>query len=251
MEPIITTLITIGIIAAVIAAVILLIKYKINSVSREYLGMSSKEAADLIKKGLKDEVTTPKSISNVSAYYKPRLLRDFPEMSYDRFLEMAASALTSILDAIEAQDTGKLMNATDSLKEKVYNLISDNRGRGFIEHFDDIKIHRSAIANYSSSQDTATAVFEISFQCLHYMESEKKNTKIPENLTQMAASVSLSYGRKYAEDTSSLTKSHNCPNCGAPVYSVGGRMMKCPYCGTGITEEIHGSWLVSAYKFIK
>ena len=26
--------------------------------------------------------------------------------------------------------------------------------------------------------------------------------------------------------------------------------MKCPYCGTGVTEEVYKSWLVSAYKFI-
>lgn len=249
MEPILTTLIVIGIIVLAIAGGVLFIRAKLNSVTKNYLGMDLKSTSELIKNGLKDEVTTPKSISNVSAMYKPQLLRDFPDMSYERFLEMANSSLTSILTAIENENTGDLRLATDSLKEKVYNIISDNHNKGVVEHFDSIKIHRTAIADYKSSSDVATAVFEISFQCLHYYQG--KNTKKPENVTQMAASVTLSYGREFAEDATTLTFSHNCPNCGAPVYSVGGRMMQCRFCGTGVTQDVHRSWLTSGYKFIK
>ena len=249
MGPIITTLIVIGIIVLAIALGVMFIKHKLNSVTRNYLGMNLKQTSDLIKKGLQDEVTTPKSISNVSAMYKPQFMRDFPDMSYERFIEMANSALMSILTAIERENTGDLKLATDSLKEKVYNIISDNHNKGLVEHFDNIKIHRTAIADYKSTSDVATAVFEISFESLHYYAGKKN--KIPENVTQMAASVTLSYGREFAEDTSTLTFSHNCPNCGAPVYSVGGRMMQCRFCGTGVTQDVHRSWLVSGYKFIK
>ena len=249
MGPILTTLIVIGIIVLAIALGVLFIRHKLNSVTRDYLGMNLKETSDLIKKGLQDEVSTPKSISNVSAMYKPQLERDFPEMSYERFLEMANSALMSILTAIEKESTSELTLATDALKEKVYNIISDNHNKGLVEHFDNIKIHRTAVADYKSGTDTATAVFEVSFESLHFYEGKKN--KVPENVTQMAASVTFSYGREFAEDSSTLTFSHNCPNCGAPVYSVGGRMMQCKYCGTGVTQDIHRSWLVSSYKFIK
>lgn len=248
MEPIITTLIVIGIIVLAIALGVMFIKHKLNSVTKDYLGMNLKETSELIKKGLKDEVSTPKSISNVSAMYKPQLTRDFPDISYERFLEMANSSLMSILTAIEKESTSELSLATDTLKEKVYNIISDNHNKGLVEHFDNIKIHRTAIADYKSSSDKATAIFEISFECLHYFEGKKN--KVPDNVTQMAASVTFSYGREYAEDSTSLTFSHNCPNCGAPVYSVGGRMMQCKFCGTGVTEDVHRSWLVSGYKFI-
>lgn len=252
MDAVITTLIVIGIIFAAIAVGVLFVRAKLNSMTKRYLNMNLKQAGELIGNGLKDEVTTPKSISNVSAMYKPKLLRDFPDMSYERFIEIANSSFLSVLNAIENENTGKLSNATDSLKEKVYNIISDNRGRNTVEHFDDIKIHRTAIANYTSNSDTAKAVFEISFQCLHFFEGGKaaKNSK-PDNPTQMAASITLCYGREYQEDTTTMTFAHNCPNCGAPVYSVGGRMMKCKYCGTGVTEEIHKSWLADSYKFIK
>ncbi len=249
MGPILTTLIVIGIIVLAIALGVLFIRHKLSKVTRDYLGMDLKQTSELIKNGLKDEVTTPKSISNVSAMYQPKLMRDFPDMSYDRFLEMANTALMSILTAIEKENTSELKLATDTLKEKVCNIISDNHNKGLVEHFDNIRIHRTAIADYKSTSDVATAVFEISFESLHYF-SGKKN-KIPENVTQMAASVTLSYGKQFTEDSTSLTFSHNCPNCGAPVYSVGGRMMQCRFCGSGVTQDIHRSWLVSGYKFIK
>lgn len=252
MDAIFTTLIVIGIIFGAIAVGVLIVRAKLNSMTKRYLGMNLKQTGDLIGKGLKDEVSTPKSISNVSAMYKPMLMRDFPDMSYERFLEIANSSFLSVLTAIEEETTDKLRNATDSLKERVSNIISDNRGRNVIEHFDEIKIHRTAIAHYSSSSDTAKAIFEISFQCKHFFEgSKKKKEAEAENPTQYAASITLCYGQKYQEDTTTMTFAHNCPNCGAPVYSVGGRMMKCKYCGTGVTEEIHKSWLADSFKFIK
>ena len=96
MGPILTTLIVIGIIVLAIALGVLFIRHKLSKVTRDYLGMDLKQTSELIKNGLKDEVTTPKSISNVSAMYQPKLMRDFPDMSYDRFLEMANTALMSI-----------------------------------------------------------------------------------------------------------------------------------------------------------
>ena len=248
MTPILTAIGVVCVIATAIGIGVLVIKAKLNSATKRYLGMNLQQTADLIGRGLKDEVTTPRSISNVSAMYKPQLMRDFPDMTYERFLEMANSALVSILTAIEKESTSGIEFATDTLKQQIYDRICDNHDRNIIEHFDDIKLHRTVIANYKTTDDTATAVFEISFQCVHYLEGKDK--KIPENPQQFAASVTLGYGREYREDSRSITYSHNCPNCGAPVYAVGGKMMKCPYCGTGVTEEVYKSWSVSAYRFI-
>jgi hypothetical protein len=251
MNPVLTAILTpiivIAVIALVIFIIVMIIKRKIESATRRYLGMGLRETADLLGQGLREETTTPKAISNVSAIYKPQLMRDFPDMTYERFLEMANTALVSVLTAIESGNEDRIENATDSLKSIIRDRIRDNNGRNLVEHFDDIQLHRTAISDYKTTSDTATADFEISFQCLHFFEGKDK---VPASPVQLAARVSLSYGREFAEDSSSLTYSHNCPNCGAPVYSVGGRMMKCTYCGTGVTEEVYKSWLVSAYKFI-
>ncbi len=248
MSPILVTLIIIVIILLTIAGLVLYIRWRLGRATKKYLNMNLKQTADYIGKGLKDEVSTPKPISNVSAVYKPRLMRDFPDMTYERFLEMASTALVSIMTAIESGNTAKIENATDTVKEKVYNIICDNNSRNVVEHYDEIRIHRTAIADYRSTSETATAKFEISFQCCHYFEDGKHNK--PENPTQMAGSITLSYGRDFAENATSLTYSHNCPNCGAPVYAVGGKIV-CKFCGTGITEQVYKSWLVSDYNFIR
>ncbi|MBP5605171.1 MAG: hypothetical protein J6X60_06475 [Ruminiclostridium sp.] len=246
--PIITAIVIILIVVAVIFIVIAIIKRKLNSLTRTYLHMDLKQTANYLGDGIRNETTIPKSISNVSAVYEPRLLRDFPDMTYNRFLDMANSALISILTAIEHENEQEIELATDSLKSSIKGIIQDNRGKNVVEHFDNIKLHRTGISNYNSSEDNATTDFEISFQCIHYYAGKDK--KIPEDPSQFAARVTLSYGKEYKDDASSIVFSHNCPNCGAPVYSVGGKMMKCSYCGTGVTEEIYKSWLISAYRFI-
>lgn len=248
MTPIIITLVIILILLISIVVLFNVIKYKLGRATRKYLGMGLNESAQFIKKGLEEECTIPKSISNVSPVYKPKLLRDFPEMTYEQFIEMSKASLISILDAIESSDSEKLKSVTRSLQAQVNGRIKDNMGRNIVEHFDNIKIHKAGISDYKSSSDNAEATFEISFQCNHFFEPG--NSKDKTQLSQLAASVTLAYGKEEAED-SSTTFSHNCPNCGAPIYSVGGRMMRCEYCGTGVTEDIYKSWLTSSFKFIK
>ena len=165
------------------------------------------------------------------------------------------TTLASILIPFKIQKGEKMLQEGDVCKfmyfvEKgMVRQFYYKGGRDVTEHFDDIKIHRTAIADYKSTGETANAVFEISFQCFHWLEGDKKSNK-PENPVQYAASVTLSYGREFAENATNITYSHNCPNCGAPVYAVGGKIV-CKFCGTGITEEVYKSWLVSAYNFIK
>ena len=65
MEGIITTLIIIGIIVLVIVIAVAVIKHKLNSMTRQYLGMGLGETASLLKKGIAEESTTPKAISNL------------------------------------------------------------------------------------------------------------------------------------------------------------------------------------------
>ena len=174
LTAIITPLIVIAVIALVIFIIVMIIKHKLESATRRYLGMGLKDTANMLGNGLREETTMPKAISNVSAIYKPRLMRDFPDMTYERFLEMANTALVSILTAIESGDADRIGNATDSLKSVIRDKIHDNNGRNIVEHFDDIKLHRTAISDYRTTSDTATADFEISFQCIHYLEGKDK-----------------------------------------------------------------------------
>lgn len=249
MEGIITALIIAAIIVGGVFVTIAAIRHKLNRISRQYLGMGLDETARLISDGLKAEAATPKSISNMSAVYKPKLMRDFPQMTYEQFETLAKSSFLSALTAIESEDVQRLENTTRGFTRHIENIIADNRSREVTEHFDDIKIHRVSIADYKSTADSARAVFEISFQCQHFFsDSSDKNNDI---LSQLAASVTLVYSRETFEDSDNAVFAHNCPNCGAPLYGVGNNTV-CKYCGSGFTEkDVTKVWLADSFKFIK
>lgn len=248
MESIITTLVVIGIIVLAIVIVVAVIKHKLNSMTRQYLGMGLGETADFIKKGIAEESTTPKAISNLSAVYKPKLMRDFPDMTYGQFEETAKNTLISVLNSIQAASIDSLLSPTDNMKKKVQGIINANAAAHATEHFDNIKIHRVSIADYRSTDKTAEAVFELSFQCNHLID-KGKSTKNDDTLTQMAAKVVLIYGADEYENQCSVL-SHNCPNCGAPIQAVGSNKA-CPYCGTGITEASVRCWLADSFDIIR
>lgn len=246
MDGIITTLIIIGIIALSIFILVTVIKHKLNKVTRKYLNMGLGETASLISNGLKEETTTPRAISNLAAVYKPKLLRDFPEINYEQFEEMAKSSFKSVLDSIEAEDVSLLIKASDSLKQNVQHIITDNISKGVREFFDDLKIHRMSVSDYKNSSDTAQVTFEISFQCLHYFTGKKVTEKA---LKQLAGRITLICGTELKDDYYSSVFTDNCPNCGAPIRSAKGETV-CPYCGTGVTQVIDKIWLANSFDFI-
>ena len=249
MEPVFTALIIAGAVIAAAAVTVLIVRAKLKSAARKYLGTDLKGAAEMIGRGSQDEANLPKPISNVSEMYRPKLERDFPAITYERFTALAEAVLLSVLRAISCGNADGLTDVTDAMREKVVSIIANNARKGVTEHYDDVTLHRTAIADYRSGEDKAVAVFEISFGCEHFTEGGRKS-KAPVHC-ELAASVTLCYGREFAEKSMTLTRSHNCPNCGAPVYAVGGKMLQCRYCGTGITEDIHGSWLADSFNLIK
>lgn len=249
MPAIVTTLIIVAIVVLVVFVVIAVIKHKLRSVTKKYLGMGLDETARLISDGLREESASPKAISNMSAVYKPKLMRDFPQMTYEQFETLAKTTLLSTLGAIENESADGLENTTRGYIAAVNSIISDNRGRNVAEYFDDVKLHRISIADYKSEADSAKAVFEASFQCRHYFSDTPEKNR--DALSQFAAKIILVYSRESFEDSDNAVFSHNCPNCGAPIYGVGTNTV-CKYCGSGFTEkDITKVWLADSFNFIK
>lgn len=238
MGAILTTLIVIGIIVLSIVIGIAVIRYKLNKVTQKYLGKNLNQVGEAIKEGLNDDSKPPRTISVMTSIHKPKFERDFPDMSYAQIETMAKNALTGYLNAVESQDASKLYEPSLNLTQQLHDRLTDNASRG-VEHFDNVKIHRIALANYINSNGVVDAVFEISFECYHFFEeSEKLNAP-----NQLACSVTLNHGRALADGA--VIEGHNCPNCGAAVTSS-----VCEYCGTGITQIDIKVWLADIVKFI-
>lgn len=245
MGAIITTLVIILIIVIAIIVGIAVIKHKLNQVSHKYLGMGIDKVGDAIKEGLADDSMPPRSISVMTSVNQPKFQRDFPETSYRQIESMARNGLTGFLSAVENRSPSQLYMPSMNLSQQLQDRLNDNGSKSEPEHFDSLKIHKTALASYTNMNGTADAVFEISFECYHYFnESEKLNAP-----NQLAVSLTLNCGRAVAADDNSSTFAHNCPNCGAPVSLVGGKKV-CEYCGSGLSELGMRVWLVDSIKFI-
>ena len=76
---------------------------------------------------------TPKSVSSMTRIMEPQIMRDFPEFSWDEFKHKAENMLTSAFLAISANDSGRLVDASEDIKKQVANIIEDNRSNGIGE----------------------------------------------------------------------------------------------------------------------
>ncbi len=245
MAPIITTLIVIGIIVLAIVIGVAVIRHKLNQVTRKYLNKSLSEVGDAIKEGLNDDSQPPRKISAMTSIHQPKFSKDFPETSYSQIESMARNSLMGYLNAVENCDTAKLYKPSVNLRNQAIKRISDNSSKEKPEHFDQVKIHKTALANYIKTDGSVDAVFEISFECYHYFdESEKLNAP-----NQLACSVVMNYGRAEGDDSNEAVFAHNCPNCGAPVSAIAGNKV-CEFCGSGFTEVDTMVWLADSIKFI-
>lgn len=215
------------------------IRHKLNRVTQKYLGKNLDQVAEAVKEGLNDDSQPPRTISVMTSIHKPKFQRDFPDMSYDQIEAMAKNALTGYLSAIENQDVNMLYEPSLNLTQQFYDRLTDNASRG-VEHFDNIKIHRMALANYINSDGIVDAVFEISFECYHFFE-EKEKLNAP---NQLACSVTLNHGKAHADG--SVIEGHNCPNCGGPTRTRD----VCEYCGSTLSIIDLKVWLADSIKFI-
>ena len=146
MGSIITTLIVIGIIVLAIVIGVAVIRYKLNRFTKKYLGKNLTQVGEAIKEGLNDDSQPPRTISVMTSIHRPKFQRDFPDMSYGQIETMAKNALTGYLTAVENQNAELLYEPSLNLTQQLYDRLKDNASRG-VEHFDNVKIHRIALAN--------------------------------------------------------------------------------------------------------
>lgn len=237
-----------------ITIVIITIVSKTRKITKDYLGMTPTETMDLISKGIREEVTTPKPITELSAVYTPKIQRDFPEMGYGGMESLARNALIASFNAIEKKSTEGLLeiSCSNALVNKVINIINDLGSKGEEEKYDNVKIHRCGICSYLKKQDEAIVAFEYSLQYEYkkYRMGQLVSRTDNNGLVQAAYRVMLTYNQKIYEQTSNMVYTSNCPNCGAPV-DVSNKERECPYCGSGFSVINDRVWQVSDFNLIK
>lgn len=243
-----------GLIGTIVALVLMLIvigciaygvfriKKAVKAFSREAFGTESlKEGFSKVEE---EYASTPKSVSAMTSLCLPKIKREFPEFQYDEMKVRAENVLTSYLMAISAGNAGLLKEGSRELKDKLEMHITMLKGRGEKERFENIRLHRTEIADYKKRNGRCTVTFQTSLQYKHTVMQEggKLISGDPNVLTQSRYNIDLVYiqDRELVEDERDLSLGINCPNCGAPISGLGSKV--CEYCGTPVVELNIYAW---------
>lgn len=198
-----------------------------------YFGSSIK---DIIEKAKIEDEELPKSLSSMDSIYLEQVKRDFPDININEIKRLAEAEVLNIFKSIEKKDNsfvkGKMRSIVDS-------KIEDNRENNI--SYDNIKFHNTVLSKYENKDGIATITIGSSFE--YILKTNKKTKKV-----QDRAKVEFIY----IIDTNKVEANKkvlgvNCPNCGAPVTSLGNK--SCKYCGTSVVDIVKRVWTINDVKF--
>ena len=223
------------------------IKNKISSFSRMAFGTNS--LVEGLKKTETEAAVTPKTVSSATSLYLPAIMRDFPEFHLDEMKTRAENVLTSYLRSVDTLSSSMLTEGTRELREELELRIQELRNRKQMEHFHNIRIHRTEIHQYRKNKGRVSVVFQSAVEYMHYVEDNGSVIKGKKDIQEQAKyNVEVVYiqDQDMVEDTGEMALGLHCPNCGAPITSLGAKT--CAYCDTPIVEFNLRTWNFSRVK---
>ncbi len=220
-----------------IVVFIIFITKKVREFLQTYFHANTlKEAIENSK--IEDE-NTHKSISSMESIYLDKIDKDFPDMNLNELKSKAEANIINVLDTIEAKNMDKLKNKNEKVVEFTQNKIDDLKDEKVT--IDDIKIHKTLLSKYEVSGVIATIEISSSLEYFY-----KKGKDVGHKVQTRFKTEFI-----YIIDVSKLNNNVkglglNCPNCGAPVKSLGHK--HCDYCNTGIVEIVNRVWIINNIK---
>ena len=211
------------------------------------------ELGEEVARTIKREENTPVSLSGMDNIYIPMLKKDFPGLDIE---EMRSSAKTYILGYMNSLEAARVdrEKLPDRLGQMVEKIIEDDKAGGLEVVYDDPHVHRVVLSKYSKKPGLYFIEFQAAVASLFYKKDQKGNIIAGSKDRRSQNKFKLTYA--YVQDVDKLgSNDHdlkrlglNCPNCGAPIKTLGEKY--CEYCGTGIVEINMRSWIPIAIEKI-
>ena len=226
---------------------ILYVRHKAKEFSRTIFG--TEDLSDGIRQMKREYASTPKSVSGMTNLLLPKIVSDFPDFEYDEMKERAENTLTQYLRAVTQKNTAVLTDGNTELKQQLENHIQMLSIKGLWEHFDQIRIHRTEIHQYKKADGRCIITFQSALECFHYItdtSSVIEGSKEYKYQTKYNTDLIYIQDRNLLENELDHALGINCPNCGAPLSSLGAK--KCEYCGTPVIEINIHAWSFSDIK---
>lgn len=261
-----TAIILLLVLAILIIAIVIIAKVskKVRAVSRKAQQVSNsvkqvskavygtEDVVEGFKRQQFEQSLTPRSISNMTSVYLPKIQKDFPEFHYDEMRERAKNVLTSYLYSIDEADPSKLSEGNEDLKNALQMHLNLLKDRDYEEHYERMKIHKCEMSNYVKKDGRCTITFQASIQYYYYItQNDQIKTGRKDQLNQAKYEIELVYiqDRDLARESGDSALGITCPNCAAPISNLGAK--HCIYCGSPIVEFNIHAWSFSAVKKMK
>lgn len=222
----------------------------VKEVSKAVYGTD--DIVECVKRQQFEQSLTPRSVSNMSSVYLPKIQKDFPEFHYDEMRERAKNVLTSYLFSIDEADPSKLSEDNDELKNALVMHLQLLNDRNYEEHFERMKIHKCEISDYVKKDGRCTVTFQAAIQYYYYItQGDIIKTGRKDQLKQSKYELELVYiqDRDFIKETGDSALGITCPNCAAPISNLGAK--HCIYCGSPVVEFNIHAWSFSSVKEMK
>ena len=189
------------------------------------IGRSAEGLIGQIKDAQVREHTVPKSLSSIEGLLMPQITKDFPDYNASVIAErVKADARLFYESAIKGE---VLFDKGTSLPCRQNMQLPDDVAGGVL-------IHRAALAAYVKQGRDRQLNYQVSAQY-----DDKNGETWQKRLT-------LKYIAAYTEDFTDDIHVIKCPNCGAPVPTVGDKV--CRYCGAALKTASGYGWVLTSIK---
>ena len=183
-----------------------------------------------------EDENTHKSISSMESIYLDKIERDFPDLNINELKSKAEANIINVLDTIESKDIKNLDNKNEKVVAFTQHKIDDLNDKKV--SIDNIKIHKTLLNKYELGNGIATITIASSLEYFY-----KKGSEVGHKIQTRFKTEFI-----YIVDASKLHNNVkglglNCPNCGAPVKTLGHK--HCEYCNTGIIEIVKKVWIIN------
>lgn len=230
-----------------VVVVILLLYELARKIRNSTLGWFLRYFKEGMQQQEEELATTPKSIAGMTRIYEPQIHRDFPEFNWVQFRNKAEDALRLSLLAISIGSVEKMermakeADISEALQAQLKGEILENEATGVKEVYDQIQIHQTEITRYEKKGGKCIITLQSAVGHIHYKE---KAGKLLDGKKDVMIQTKYNTELMYIQDEDLADSGHgvglNCPNCGAPVKSLGAKY--CEYCGSGIVEMNMQVW---------
>ena len=211
----------------------------------------TKDILEGIQRERRNASERPKSLNSMEPVYVPRIQKDFPDLNISEFKKKAERVLLSSLQVLASQDLDKLSSeAGKEIREKLRIAVEELRSKNLKQHYDNVHIHKTVVSEYKKDQGLVWIILQTGLETNAYLLDEGK--VISGDREFMTQAVFETHYLYVQDPDLAGTKGDvfgiNCPNCGAPVKTLGNKY--CSYCGSGIQEINIKAWKLVDYHLL-